>query len=366
MPSLIDLPSGQDCQKSNHCPDSFTKPVSRMLRRIIFLTLLCQCLVIVSCKQQSKNEGTADSDKQLSELNAAIEKNKDEPSVYVERAEYYLEKERINDALADINTALGLNPDHINANLLLSNILVLQGKPQQALEILNKVTATDAVNVEAYLRKAKLYLIMKDYNNCAAAVEKILSIEPENADAYYIKGVALDENGESSKAVEAFRRAVMLNPAHYDALMQLGFIFTGTNPAMAIGYFSNAAKVDSSSMEALYNLGMLYQENDQPKKALETYAQMLRNDSINKLALYNSGYVHLVYLKQFNEGAEFFSRAIRTDSTYTDAYYNRGYCYELAGDLSKAKQDYLQVLQLRVNDLKAAEALDRISRKNRK
>ena len=43
-------------------------------------------------------------------------------------------------------------------------------------------------------------------------------------------------------------------------------------------YFGNALKTDSSSLEALYNLGMLYQENDLPLKALEKYASMLELD----------------------------------------------------------------------------------------
>jgi tetratricopeptide (TPR) repeat protein len=334
-----------------------------MFQRFFLIALLSHCLIIISCKQQPI---TGTSDQQLVELNAAIEKNGKDPSAYIARAEYFIQQERIGDALADINKALELEPDHIKANLALSNLMIMQGKPQQALELLNKVTAIDAGNVDAHLRKARLYLVMKDYNNCAASVEKILSLDPLNADAFYLKGVALDENGESAKAVEAFRRAVMYQPAHYDALMQLGFAFTDSNPSMAIDYFSGAARVDSSSQEALYNLGLLYQENEQPERALETYALMLKNDSMNKLALFNSGYVNLVYLKEFSLGADFFSKAIRSDSIYTDAFYNRGYCYELTGDFTRARQDYLQVLQQRVNDPKAAEALGRIDRKNRK
>lgn len=337
-----------------------------MIHRFVLLALLCQCLILISCKQQTQSGLTGHADQRLIELNTAIDKNKNDPSLYVNRAEYFLQEERVSDALTDLTKALELKPDHIKANLTLSNVMILQGKPQQALDLLNKVTTIDEGNIDAHLRKARLYLVMKDYNNCAVSVEKILSLDPENADAFYLKGVALDENGEPSKAVEAFRRAVMFNPEHYDALMQLGFAFTASNPAMAIDYFSNAAKVDSSSQEALYNLGMLYQENNQSKRALETYARMLKNDSLNKLALFNSGYVHLVYLKEFSTGAEYFTKAIRVDSAYTDAYFNRGYCSELAGEYTKARQDYLQVLKLRVNDPKAAEALSRIDKIIRK
>jgi tetratricopeptide (TPR) repeat protein len=135
---------------------------------------------------------------------------------------------------------------------------------------------------------------------------------------------------------------------------------------MAMDYFRNALKSDSTSLEALYNLGMLYQENGFPDKALETYATMLRFDGKNKLALYNSGYVNLVYLHKYQASADFFTKAIASDTAYADAYYNRAYSFELLGDESKARNDYEKVLELRVNDSKAAEGLSRLDKMRKK
>ena len=147
--------------------------------------------------------------------------------------------------------------------------------------------------------------------------------------------------------------------------MQLGSLFTKKDPAMATAYFENALKADPKSMVALYNLGLLFQENGKPGEALKMYAEMLKINPTNRFALYNSGYVNLVYLQDFTKAIDFFSRAFQSDSTYADALFNRGYAYELSGDLPKARKDYDKVLKISINHPKAIEGLNRLDARQR-
>jgi tetratricopeptide (TPR) repeat protein len=330
------------------------------------LILWLVLLTIASCKQNSadKNPGDKD-DSLLIAINASIEKDTKNPDLYLKRAQYYLDQERVNDALLDVTKTLELDPKSVKAYLVLSSANILLGKPQPALDALNQAVSISPDHIEAHLKKAQLYLVMKDYNNCAGSVQKVLELDPYNSDAFYIKGVVLDENKQTEKAILAFQSAVLYNPRHFDALMQLGYAYTSTNPSMAMDYFRNVLKIDSTNHEALYNLGMLYQENDQPVKALETYAIMIRNNPHDKLALYNSGYVNLVYLQKYDIGSSFFTRAISVDSAYADAWFNRGYCHELTGEYKLARENYAKVLILRENDTKAVEALNRLDKVRR-
>jgi tetratricopeptide (TPR) repeat protein len=337
------------------------------MKYILVISILLLQTLFISCNPKSTGtDNNPEADSELASLNAAISENDKDMSLYLKRADYFINHHKLNDALADLNLVLKSEPNNTKALLSLSRVHVMMGKPQQALEALNSVNSLEPANKDAYLEKAKLYLVMKDYENCALSVEKVLELDPKTADAYYIKGVALDENNEKTKAIEAFRMAVQHDPKHYDALMQLGYAFTGSKPAMAMDYFINAIKADSSSLEAMYNLGMLYQENDKPVLALEQYARMLSIDPNNKLAIYNSGYVNLVYQKDFEKGIEFFTSAVKLDSTFADAYFNRGYSYELKGDAAKARLDYEKVLKLRVNDEKAVKGLNRLDKSSGK
>jgi tetratricopeptide (TPR) repeat protein len=319
----------------------------------------------LSCKQSGSEKTGSSNDsvpQELSALNAAIEKDPQNAALFTQRSEYFVRHELLNNALSDINKAIELDPKYVKAYTGLSGIYLLMGKPQESLDALNQVLKFDEKNADIHLKKAKLYLIMKDYENCAGSIQKTIEIDPNLADAYYIKGMALMENDKMDLAIESFQRSVTINQSHFDALMQLGYIWEQKDPKMSIEYFKSATKANPQSSEAFYSLGLLYQENSQPEKAILAYEAINKLNPKNKLALYNIGYVNLVYLNKFDEGITYFTKAITLDSGYADAFFNRGYCYELLKNKEKAKSDYEQVLKLRTNDPKTIEAMNRLDK----
>jgi tetratricopeptide (TPR) repeat protein len=334
------------------------------MKKFIPILSLALFVALLSCKNAStsSDSSTNKADSVLISLNKSISQDEGNASLYVKRAEYFMGVERLNDAMTDANKALQLDPKNLSGYSTISSIYILMGKPQQAMDALIKAIAIDPEFLDAYLKKAKLCLVMKDYEGCAQSVQKVFEKDPHNADAFYLKGVALDENNENAKAIEAFQQAVLNNPRHYDALMQLGYASSKSNPSMAMDYFNNALKAIPGSTEAMYNLAMLQQENKQPEKALGLYTEMLKVNPSNKLALYNSGYVNMVYMEKYELGYDYFTKALKIDSLYPEAYYNRGLCSELLKHYDKARDDYKKVLQLKVNDEKAIDALNRIDK----
>jgi protein O-GlcNAc transferase len=337
-----------------------------MPRSISINLLIFILAVTISCNNRNKT-GANDSvtDPVLRELNDKIADDSKNADLLQQRADYFTNHDKLNDAIADINKAIELDATKPAYFLSLSDIYILMGKPQQALESIEKAISLDDKSVVSYLRKARLYMIMKDYEHCAETVEKVFSLDKQNADAFYLKGYVLAEYGDTLKAIDAYRKAVQSNQLHFDALMQLGTIFGDKDPAMATSYFENALKSNPKSMETLYNLGMLYQENGKPAEALKKYSEMLKIDPKNRFALYNSGYVNLVYLKNYVKAIEFFTSAFRSDSTYADALFNRGFAFELSGDNTKAREDYNKVLKISINHPKAIEGLNRLDAKSK-
>lgn len=339
------------------------------MRQTIVSILLSALFVMAffSCKQSgSDNSGNDSINDGLATLNAAIDNDKGNAGLYIQRAAYYLEHESLNNSLNDINKAIQLDPKSEKAYTTLSSIYLLMGKPQESLDALNRVLSFDAKNPDIFLKKAKLYLVMKDYENCAASVEQALQINPNLADAYYLKGMALMENEKMDLAIVSFQRAVTIDQKHFDALMQLGYIWEAKDTKMSIDYFNSALLADPTSSEASYNLGLLYQEHGEPQKAIKSYETIVQHDPKNKLAHYNTGYVNLVYLNNYSKAVLAFSKAIEQDSLYADAWFNRGYSFELQGELEKAAKDYQTVLKLKTNDTKAIEGLNRLDEARKK
>lgn len=332
---------------------------------ILTFWLIMIILALSACLDQPKENNSnakpkTDLTSEIAGLSNKIVNDSLNASLYNERAQLYIKAEKLNDALSDVNKAMALDTKMPAAYITLSDIYLLQGKPGNALGALRKSIAIDVKYAEAYIKLAKLYLIMKDYPKTSENINKALNLEPGNAQAYFLKGFVLEENGDTNKAIESYQKAVALNQQYYEAFMQLGSLYSKQKSTLAAGYFNSALNIQPESKEALYMLGMFYQENDQPDQALGIYKRMISLDSTDKIAYFNSGYVKLVYLKKFKEGADIFSKAIQLDPAYVDAYFNRGYCYELMGDAIKARADYEKVLKISPNDPKAINGLNRL------
>lgn len=332
----------------------------------IFALLFVISLVTTqSCKSgkegnEDKKEVSDTISDELTRLSDAIIKNPKLTAPYLDRAVFYAHDGKYNEALADINTALDLNDKEPAIYLALSEVYLYSGKTQRALDALKKAAELDPQNAMVDVKAAKVYLTMSDYNQTFNSLRKALSKDPDNAEAFFLSGLANEEMGDTLKAIDNYQAAVSKDNKNYDALKQLGIIFSIRHNPLAIDYLRNAASLRPESPDALYILGMHYQENNDPDKALSVYQEILQIDSTFKLAHYNTGYIYLVYKNEYTNAIDAFSRALKLDPEYTDALYNRGYSKELAGMIEDARKDYQQVLRMKVNDDKAIEGLNRL------
>jgi tetratricopeptide (TPR) repeat protein len=337
-------------------------------RSLLVIAAFAACLFLFgsSCKRSGKVAAVAEQQvadtiaDELTRLNKQVDAEPSAIRPYMERARYFAGKGQENEALADISRALTLDENNPDVYAALSDVYMYSGKMQRALDALKKAKEL-APGAGVYdVKMARLYLTMSDYKQTFNALREGLRKDPDNAEAFFISGLANEEMGDTLKAIDSYQMAVAKDQNHYDALKQLGIIMAERKNKLAVDYLRNAARVKPGSPDPLYVLGMYYQENGEPDKALSVYGEILIIDENYKLAHYNKGYVHLVYKEEYAEAVSAFSRAIEIDNEYTDAYYNRGFAYELMGDLAGARKDYERVLRMKVNDDKAVEGLNRL------
>jgi tetratricopeptide (TPR) repeat protein len=296
----------------------------------------------------------------LEDLSKKIADHPSDPDLYQQRTKYYLLDHQEKLAFADITKAISLSPNKASLYITLSDVYLGMGKPDNCNEALLKALSLDPRNNPALIRLSKLSLIIKDYKGTFEYVRKALEIEPQNPQAYFTRGLALLEKGDTLSAVEDFKRSVDQDQGFYDAYVELGELYSMRKDPIAADYLKNAISIRPDSREALYMLGMFYQETGKYEYALETYAKLAKVDSTFKDASYNTGYIYLVYLHDFKKAVSYFTAALQRDPGYIEALFNRGYAYELSGEYSKAYQDYKHVLELRTNYQKAIDGLNRI------
>jgi tetratricopeptide (TPR) repeat protein len=81
-----------------------------------------------------------------------------------------------------------------------------------AIQLLDAVIALKPDYVEAWNRRATLHFAAKDYGKSLADIRQVLAREPRHFGALAGLGVIMQEIGEDKLALEAFRRALAINP----------------------------------------------------------------------------------------------------------------------------------------------------------
>ncbi len=333
----------------------------------LFLTLFVAFFLIASCggkpKVTEKNKSGRDTlAVLLQDLSKKIADHPSDPDLLQQRSKYYLLDHREKLAFEDITKAISLSPSKASLYITLSDVYLGMGKPDNCNEALLKAIAIDPRNNPALIRLSKLSLIIKDYKATFEYVKRALEVEPHNPQAYFTRALALLEKGDTVLAVEDFKRTVDQGQDFYDAYVELGELYSMRKDPVAADYLKNAIRIRPDSREALYMLGMFYQETGKYEYALETYAKLEKVDSTFKDASFNTGYIYLVYLRDFKKAANYFTTSLQRDPGYIEAMFNRGYAYELSSEYSKAYQDYKHILALKANYQKAIDGLNRIDK----
>jgi len=137
------------------------------------------------------------------------------------------------------------------------------------------------------------------------AAEPLPERSARDAAGWFEQGVELEAN-DSEAARRAYLRAIELEPAHADALV---------------------------------NLGRLLHERGDVADAAERYRRALAVRPGHATAAYNLG-VALEDLGRFDEAIDAYRAALRVDDTLADAHYNLAGLYEQAGDRPAALRHF--------------------------
>ncbi len=117
-----------------------------------------------------------------------------------------------------------------------------------------------------------------DVRSRIAGLEKMLAVNPKNADALVQLGNDYFDTGNYEKAVEIYQRSIEVDPRNADAITDMGAAYRKLGKGKeAADAFRKALEVDPDHALALFNLGIVLRDDlkDYPAalKAWETFLQ---------------------------------------------------------------------------------------------
>jgi len=330
-----------------------------------FLLLATACF-FTSCHQANKTEESRQSPSPeftqipvIQSLSEKIAENPEDAELRYSRCIAFMQLGNYQHALADITEAIRIDSTVGKFYAALGEIYFARQEYTRAINALEKGHAIAADDIELTLQLAEYQFYVGERAKSIQLLDEALKKNMFNAKAYFLKGMIFKEIGDTAKAISSLQTAVEQEPKYYDAYMQLGLLLSKKKDKLALDYFNNALKIDSTSYEARYGIAMYYQEIKDYPNALELYRQLILDFPQEKDAFYNTGYIYF-QIDSLNKADRSFERAIAVDPTYADAYYMRGLCAEARRDFSNARYFYQQTLNLKPEHKLAQDGLHRL------
>ncbi len=312
------------------------------MKNRVFL-LLFILLYISACKQQT-NQVVAEAATMPNEIMAItkkIDKNQNDAPLLYQRAQLYRMFDNDSLALRDLEKAVKIDTTKSAYFSAIGDILFDNKDISGSVKWFQRAISIDPNDETAHLKIANIFLFSKEHQKAFAEINKVLQMNVYNADAYFLKGLCYKDMGETARAISSFQTAVQTEPRYFDGFMQLGLLYTKKKDPLALQYFDNAIKVDSTNMEAHYAKAMFYQSQEEFEKAKAVFKRALSINRNYAEAHYNMGWM-LLQQDSTEKARREFERVIILSPDNAKAYYNRGLCYEILGNFQNAKDDYEQ------------------------
>lgn len=136
---------------------------------------------------------------------------------------------------------------------------------------------TNPHNASTRAEIARILMDRKQYRQALEQLERILPIQSESAEVVYDLGFCYLKLSQLEKGEKMMLRAMELNPKvrYGEAYLRLAEQFSKVDAARSIEYLHKFKQIHSSSCEAYFRLGIVYEKLGKQREAKEAYNETL-------------------------------------------------------------------------------------------
>lgn len=284
----------------------------------------------------------------------------DSADFYFKRAVVEYDREQVAQALLDVNKSIDLNPENVDAYMLLSELYYYLGDEAGITTALDRAMELDPFDTRPMVKMAELSLLQQNYNLAFGFIGNALDINTFNPEAYYVKGMIYLAKQDTAMALKNLLIAREQDAEFYDPQREICGIYLAQNDPLAVNFMRSLVEQFPNQPKARYDLALYLQDHGAPEEALAHYDTLLTQQPNNSRLLFNKGYVYFIYLNDNEQALNYFDQALQSDPDYVDALYNKGHVYERMGNFAQAKAIYSEVLNRYPSYQLAVDAMKRV------
>jgi len=203
----------------------------------------------------------------------------DEPSYCYEQGRVFVGNNLYRQAAAQFDRVITLAPENLVARLWLSTLYVVNGMPNQALNLVNQVRsqpdlieATRTNRTELLFVEASAHLAQNDLQGAEAAVQTSLRQYPGDEGLLAAATQVYMKYGRYSNALTTIEQQLVISPANTNALVNKGFACLQVGAfEQAIPPLTKALAMDTSNYSALLNRACALLRGDKLEPAQRDY-----------------------------------------------------------------------------------------------
>jgi tetratricopeptide (TPR) repeat protein len=251
--------------------------------------------------------------------------------------------------------------------------------PVTPLSKINEAIQSDPNNPENYVRRAELHRDSSNYGDAILDMAQAMKLDSVNERYHHLLADIYLRSARSQYAIGTLERAAMLFPDSLNTLLKLAEVYLIVKQYdKASAYMRQALTLDPQNTKALHLLGLMYQEQGNAERAIQTYQTItelnsedaeawtvlgnlldMKGDPAALQCFQNAidadpNYVQGWHSKAFYlqnhdrlpEAIEIYKHIHEIDPTYSDAWLNKGILYLELDSLSLAAQSFHQMIEL--------------------
>lgn len=344
-----------------------------MTKKILIIGLLFVGLFFQRCEQTPNNpdELQAEHGKftgipAIDAITKDIITDPENMSLRVTRCEAYSREGMYKEAEEEARLIYEKDKTNWKAARLLAWTYLDNNKSKPAIKVLEQALEIHPDTIHLLLVYSEISLNVKHYDEALVAAEKVLKRSPLNIEGLFMRGLVLKYMGDTLNAIGNFQTAIEQDADHIDAYMQLADIFAAKKEKIAVQYYDNALRIDSTSYQALKGKAAFYhqnytKDNGMLEKTKEAYERLILHHPQETNGSYDYG-LFFMEEKNFEKAEHFFNVATKYDPTFGDAYYFKGEALEKLGKIDLAIQAYKNAVSNNNRFGRAEAALKRLEK----
>ena len=288
-------------------------------------------------------------DKAIPQLNEVLALEPENLEAKVLLGDAYLAKNDLPKAEENYLAALDNKLNNAGALFGLAQISRIKGEQREVAIYLNRVGTliTDSTSTDFLYKFALEAMQVGLFDEAKSALERAVTLKPKDPSYLLALGIAWLRKTDLFEAEKIFRRVLVLEPNNAQAQLHLGYVLLNQKKyAEARTWLEKSARTSTAIPEVFYYLGLVAQEQNNDAGAIVLFEKAVRqlpSYAHARIAL-GSSYMKL---KNYVRARQELETAVKLDPNEPTAHYNLALLYARIKEPERAKEELRIIDQLK-------------------